>query len=656
MDLYKTCQTGNLEKIKEIVENSGNNYEILSQPDSERIPPLHWAALNGRWLVCKYLLDHGVHVDALGGDQAAPALHWAICKGHASVISLLIRYGADWRVSDSQGYNSMHVAAQNGQKMVILLLKAHGADINSLDRAGRCPLLWAAYRGHGAVVECLIEHGALLDQQDSTGRSALHWSIIKGQAMCSAKLAKAGAAFDLKDVEGKLPADWAKEKQISWFDKLQKITLEYRRTQTRSRGKTLEIIGTKIIPCLITPILLLTFAKMSTWWWSALIGSFAAFVLYNISAQICIPPELNLPATSFLSYYNYSTSASFIFVMFSVILPNQLFEHPFLSFSCIALVVINTISLYRLKIGDPGKLALPRSDSEKDETICQLASDGILDKRHFCTTCSVIKPLRSKHCKTCDRCVGKFDHHCPWINNCVGFHNHRTFMVYLYSSIGLSFTFHPLAWNYFHKGIDQNISRSSSCFIFNDQMCKAATSAPISFWLFCFGIFMTFWLLLLALTQTYQILKNLTTNEMSNYSRLEYFYPELESEDVPFERIQDSDKFKRYLNVFDDGFIFNWGDFWKHPLMRKHNFNTMQKFTDEDLRHARIKKLKSKCNAKGHCRSISSTSIPLIKNLLNNFSPKSNKECCSGHDQTGGYPILQSNTSKQPLLEGLNMV
>jgi len=56
---------------------------------------------------------------------------------------------------------------------------------------------------------------------------------------------------------------------------------------------------------------------------------------------------------------------------------------------------------------------------KKGETILKLFEKGI-DCSLICPECEIVKPLRSRHCDICNRCVGVYDHHCPWINNCVG--------------------------------------------------------------------------------------------------------------------------------------------------------------------------------------------------------------------------------------------
>ncbi|VDQ02798.1 unnamed protein product [Trichobilharzia regenti] len=34
---------------------------------------------------------------------------------------------------------------------------------------------------------------------------------------------------------------------------------------------------------------------------------------------------------------------------------------------------------------------------------------------------------RTKHCKSCNKCIANFDHHCKWLNNCVGSRNYACF-------------------------------------------------------------------------------------------------------------------------------------------------------------------------------------------------------------------------------------
>lgn len=49
----------------------------------------------------------------------------------------------------------------------------------------------------------------------------------------------------------------------------------------------------------------------------------------------------------------------------------------------------------------------------------------------ICTKCNLEQPLRTKHCRNCNRCVATYDHHCPWIGNCVAEKNRRFFFYFL---------------------------------------------------------------------------------------------------------------------------------------------------------------------------------------------------------------------------------
>lgn len=80
---------------------------------------------------------------------------------------------------------------------------------------------------------------------------------------------------------------------------------------------------------------------------------------------------------------------------------------------------------------DPGFVPKSASRSASKKVIDELMELRQFDENHFCVSCMVRKPLRSKHCKRCERCVAKSDHHCPWVNNCVANNNHRHFVLYV---------------------------------------------------------------------------------------------------------------------------------------------------------------------------------------------------------------------------------
>lgn len=50
--------------------------------------------------------------------------------------------------------------------------------------------------------------------------------------------------------------------------------------------------------------------------------------------------------------------------------------------------------------------------SESHESVKM--NETYVEKR-YCTVCNLEQPIRSKHCKSCGRCVALYDHHCPWM-------------------------------------------------------------------------------------------------------------------------------------------------------------------------------------------------------------------------------------------------
>jgi len=62
---------------------------------------------------------------------------------------------------------------------------------------------------------------------------------------------------------------------------------------------------------------------------------------------------------------------------------------------------------------DPGFVPKPKGIAEQRAVIDELISLWKFDETNFCVTCMIRTPLRSKHCRRCQRCVGKHDQYVP---------------------------------------------------------------------------------------------------------------------------------------------------------------------------------------------------------------------------------------------------
>ena len=92
------------------------------------------------------------------------------------------------------------------------------------------------------------------------------------------------------------------------------------------------------------------------------------------------------------------------------------------------------MSRVRMNAEDPKSVNEAAAEEEEED-------GGVLYvEQKYCTVCNLEQPLRTKHCRSCRRCVSTYDHHCPYLDTCVAEKNHHHFYWYLvFQQVQLAF-------------------------------------------------------------------------------------------------------------------------------------------------------------------------------------------------------------------------
>lgn len=199
-DIFVAAQYGDWQRIEQLIKHGTAKATDVNE---QNITPLHWAAINDRLLACKALLDNGAQVNATGGDLNATPMMWAAKNGHSYIVHLLVTYGGDPALVDSQGYNVLQLATHSSNVMLILYLLHIDVPVDSVDPQGHTCLMWAAYQGDALSVESLLHWGANVNARDADGLNALHWAVVRGNRGCVRRILEEGADLAAKQNEGK---------------------------------------------------------------------------------------------------------------------------------------------------------------------------------------------------------------------------------------------------------------------------------------------------------------------------------------------------------------------------------------------------------------------------------------------------------------------
>ncbi|CAK59102.1 unnamed protein product (macronuclear) [Paramecium tetraurelia] len=313
----------------------------------------------------------------LKNKDSFASVHFAAYAGSIETLEILKKYGADTKVKNQQGQNALSIAAQGDQVSAMVWLYLQGLSYTEQDEKGGTPLHWATYYGSEFAVQFLLswlqktkEGKKIINQQDTEGMTPLHLAAMTGNQRIAKKLLYKGSQKSLRDIKNQTPAQTALD---NGYDIIYKI----------------------------------------------------------LETNNCLMEFLNIRASYKPASISWSQICSFFLIYFYCMIGSVIFVYPFfdtdtwLQYLSIASFLIGLVFYFLTMYISPGYVE-KNDDSRK---LFSLLTQ--YEPWELCPECQIHKPLRSRHCEFCSRCVIVYDHHCPWLNNCIGAKNYPYFICFI---------------------------------------------------------------------------------------------------------------------------------------------------------------------------------------------------------------------------------
>ncbi|MCL4115580.1 UNVERIFIED_CONTAM: hypothetical protein GTU68_017642, partial [Idotea baltica] len=129
--------------------------------------------------------------------DGAPPLWCAAAAGHLSVVSFLVKRGADVNATTKTNSTPLRAACFDGHFEIVEFLVKNSADIEVANRHGHTCLMIACYKGHYVIADYLIKIKADVNRKSVKGNTALHDCAESGSLNIMKLLLDNGAKMDV---------------------------------------------------------------------------------------------------------------------------------------------------------------------------------------------------------------------------------------------------------------------------------------------------------------------------------------------------------------------------------------------------------------------------------------------------------------------------
>mmetsp|Transcript_3560 Transcript_3560/g.9692 ORF Transcript_3560/g.9692 Transcript_3560/m.9692 type:complete len:610 (+) Transcript_3560:84-1913(+) len=544
-ELFQAVMNGTAEEVAQLLQ--GEARHEVNAVDEPGFSPIHYASRRGEPEMVQALAARGADVCAHAQNQTSvtPVI-LAVQAKSVETVDLLLSLGADANDVNGEGLSPIHFVAVGGETLMAVFLCEQGADVNAMKYPEKLsPLHYAVNQGDSKMAQCLLHYGANRLLANAEGYIPLHLAAARGCGQsCTALVAEeAEEQASSQAMNGFRPVDFARK---AGHDEV--VALLENPTRYISKGPeatTTRKIVLYLFPTFFLPALWFLMTSCS---WMVVI--MAVLYLRELAGQL-------LPRGFFDSFQGPILSGTFMgfflhcFLVWVFILDKLDWNEQ--QYFCYLSLVLIFLYVYLKWFSDPGFVepSLVTYMKHRRERSRVEPRKSMREDYRFCRTCVGWRPIRSKHCDDCGKCVLRMDHHCYWLHRCVGEGNHQPFHIFHAIHLYLQYWYLSTIRRYLMDNYEGDVLTEESWFI--SILYNSAEDHKWAVGVASFHVLLIVFMGMLGIYSICNVSWNLTTNEHMKLKKYNFF----------------NDVYGRYSNPFNRGILMNWFEFWFESSERK---------------------------------------------------------------------------------------